>query len=448
MPKLRKIHWTKRSCPYCGAKVKKRLSVKILKITAIIVALIGLLLVHQAAVHATTPQVKIGEIKKTMNFAYIKISGIVTRYPSYGEDGSISFWIDDGTGEIMVKAYRADAEKLLKEKRIPGLGDKVTVEGTLRVREDFAYLIIEIPSKLIIEEAPLAGTFKVDQITEELLDKKVIVEGRVSNVRYLDSGAIIIYLMGARGDLQVYIPPIFTVLNLTLNVREGSYIKVKGVVQLYRGELEVVPRLPEDIQIEQITTKAEKTSIAEITEEKIGEIVEIQGKITYFRMYSSGILLKVADETGEIDVWITFEALGELDPQLLAPTAKIAVKGVVSVYKEKLEIKVNNPTDIQVIEEPKPVKVDIGLISEADVGMLYIIEGEIISVDQTSSGLKIVVKDQTGKITVWIWNSLLPEIPVEKLVEGAKIRVRGQIVLYKETLEIQPLTPQDIQVIT
>ena len=144
-------------CPYCGAKVKKRISVRLLKYSAVAMAILGLLLVQIVAVKTETPLYHVSEIKRSMNYAHIKMAGTVVRYPSIYEDGSMSFWIDDGTGEIMVKAYRFEANRLIENGLIPGVGDYVEVEGSIRIREEFQYLVVELPSKFKITWANETG---------------------------------------------------------------------------------------------------------------------------------------------------------------------------------------------------------------------------------------------------------------------------------------------------
>ena len=129
------------ACPYCGAHLTGRTSIRAVKIGAILLATVGLALLWFAAIHAEVPTIEIGQTGATMNMAYVRLEGHYTRAPSYDpESDYLSFWIEDDTGEIRVSAYRAETRQIIAEGRVPALGDLVEVAGTLRVREDLLSL--------------------------------------------------------------------------------------------------------------------------------------------------------------------------------------------------------------------------------------------------------------------------------------------------------------------
>ena len=436
-------------CPYCGARVKRRLSVRLLKIAAVILAVVGLLTVRFVAVYIQTPVVKVSEIKPSMNYAHIKMTGIVTRYPSLYSDGSLSFWIDDGTGEIMVKAYRFEAQELLQSGNVPAMGDRVEVEGSIRIREDFQYLVIDLPSKLVIVKPNVSGSYSPSEIGLEHLGLKVEVVGTASGVRETSSGGIILYLEDVGGSIQIYIPPILRVLGFNETIMDGVRLKVVGYVSLYQGELEVVPGMPQEIEVLSQVFEYGRVSIAMVNETLVGSIIEIEGEIVEVRTYSSGTLVKLDDGTGTLDVWIPIEIYSEHpNVAMIAPTAKARAKGLLAVYKDKLEIKVSRVEDFQLLEEPAIEITSIASITESDEGRLFMIQAEITDVVQLSAGLKLLVSDGTGTIAVWIWNDLLEQITIaDQFKPGVRIRVIGQLVIYKGTLELQPLSPESIEII-
>ncbi|MBU0702411.1 MAG: hypothetical protein KKC18_00900 [Chloroflexi bacterium] len=126
------------ACPHCGARLTGRISIRAVKIVAVILATVGLAILWFAATRAEVPLIQIGQAGATMNLAYVRIAGRCIRAPSYDPDGEyLSFSIGDETGEIRVSAYRAETRQIVAQNRAPALGDWVEVAGTLRVREDF-----------------------------------------------------------------------------------------------------------------------------------------------------------------------------------------------------------------------------------------------------------------------------------------------------------------------
>ena len=94
-------------CPHCGTDLKRRVRIRAFGIVAIVVAVIGVAVLLFFASRAPVPAVKIGDIASTSNYAYVRLAGVVSRGPNYNPDSqSITFWVRDDTGEIMVSAFR------------------------------------------------------------------------------------------------------------------------------------------------------------------------------------------------------------------------------------------------------------------------------------------------------------------------------------------------------
>ena len=125
------------ACPHCGARLTERISIRTVKIVAILLASVGLAVLWFAARRTEVSLIRIEQIGATMNMASVRVAGICSRTPTYDpKSGYLSFWIDDGTGEMRVSAYRAETEQIIAEKRVPALGDRIEVAGTLRIRQD------------------------------------------------------------------------------------------------------------------------------------------------------------------------------------------------------------------------------------------------------------------------------------------------------------------------
>src|SRR5512135_412962 len=101
-------------CPHCGADLKHRLRIRNFGFASIVVAILGLIVLWIFAAHAPIAQVKIRDVESSFNYAYVQIDGIVTRGPNYNPDSkSLTFFVRDDTGELMVSAFRATADDLI-----------------------------------------------------------------------------------------------------------------------------------------------------------------------------------------------------------------------------------------------------------------------------------------------------------------------------------------------
>ncbi|HEC36478.1 MAG TPA: hypothetical protein ENI39_08095, partial [Anaerolineae bacterium] len=134
------------ACPYCGARMAGRVSIRAVKAAAVVLATVGLAVLWLAATRSPVPRIQIGQASATTNMAYVQVQGWVVRGPDYYSDsGYLSFTVADDTGEIRVSAYRKEVSRLRAQGRIPALGDLVSVAGTLRVHEDGVALTVNVP---------------------------------------------------------------------------------------------------------------------------------------------------------------------------------------------------------------------------------------------------------------------------------------------------------------
>src|SRR5512136_91121 len=139
-------------CPLCGARLSRRMTIRAMRLLALGLATLGLSLLWWFATHSPIPTLKIGQAQATMNFAYVRVQGQVTRAPSHDPDsGYLSFWIEDETGEMLVSSYRATTQQLVESERMPFIGDRVTLEGALRMRPDNTSLTLNSADGLRIE---------------------------------------------------------------------------------------------------------------------------------------------------------------------------------------------------------------------------------------------------------------------------------------------------------
>ena len=131
-------------CPHCGADLRRRLQIRTFGLAAIAIAILGLIGLGVFATHTPIPAIKIADVQSTFNFAYVQIDGVVAREPSYNPTAqSLTFWVRDATGELLVSSFRAATQALIAADRVPAPGDTVSLQGTLRVRDTTPSLTID-----------------------------------------------------------------------------------------------------------------------------------------------------------------------------------------------------------------------------------------------------------------------------------------------------------------
>jgi len=127
-------------CPYCDADSARNPVFRGLRYGAVLLAVTGLFFLHLAARHSEIPLIKVSEITPMMNFALVRVSGVIEKKAyiarKKGRVESVSFTVDDGSGQIRVAAYSALARSVVDGKRVPAINKKVVVTGSLNVSAD------------------------------------------------------------------------------------------------------------------------------------------------------------------------------------------------------------------------------------------------------------------------------------------------------------------------
>ncbi|MBN1899683.1 MAG: hypothetical protein JW827_12990 [Spirochaetes bacterium] len=458
-------------CPYCGAHVEKRISIKFFRYGSLVFSFLGLLLLYFISTHKEIPLIKINQISPTMNFAYIRVRGIVFRYPSYDKQLDIlTLSLNDGTEDIIVKAYRATAKKLQKMKMIPKLGDLVDVEGTVRIRGAGRFLTINIPEKLkITYVAP--RSIRLDEISFSMVNQKVTVTGRVDNIRSYGNYASLFITDEAKKN-SIRIPLNYKILGENIPpLEEGFMVKVRGIVSYYSGYYNIVPISAKSIRTISKDTRIVQYNIKDITDELLDQTIKTKGLISKFRRFAKGVSLTLSDQNAFIDTVLwnnVYEVLSSKD--LIQEGSFISVTGKIGIYRGKLQITPKNPKNIQIIktqlvskdkseketieeEEEKSQVTEIPLtlitnITGADLGKTFHVKGIIIDYYEFSRGRNIILKDNSGQMGVVLWDNVLENIPeAEYLITGAELEVTGILGQYKTNMQLVPNSVEDIKII-
>ena len=441
------------ACPYCGATIHRRLSLRMAKVAAVVLALGGLLALWVAATHAEPPTLSIADVKNTMNWAYVRVQGTVTRYPAYDPaTGNLKFWVWDGSGDLMVTAYRAEAQALLDAGLIPTIGDQATIEGTLRIKEDFAYLTINAPQRMALRR-PEYVEMPIGQIGLDRLYEKVTLRGMVRAVREPYAGLMILEVRDVTGTVDVTIPADLVYLTGTPpEVRPGDYIQVQGAVSLYEESPQVILDDAKSlVLLDEAVPIAPEWAIGEITASDVGQMVSIEGQIAEVRPFSAGVKYTIEDGSGRITLLLWQDVdRAVAGREALIVGSKIAAQGLVSEYQGELEVVPELALDVQIVQarEVTYTPVDIGAITAEDVGAQVRIQGQIAQVTPFSAGVKYTVRDGTGEITLLLWSDVAEAVPRrEDLIAGAEISARGKVSEYHGELEIIPAAGTDVTVL-
>lgn len=438
------------TCPYCGAKQHGRIPVRVVKIAALLLATVGLLALWAIARTAAIPAVTAADAAGTLNMAYVQITGYVARSLSYDPVGGyLAFWVEDGTGEVRVSAYRDVTEELLAAGHIPALGDEVTVAGTLRIREDYVALTLNVPEHLALTRpAPLA--LKAGELT--VLDEglRVRLTGEVRRILTPYPGMTLITLRDDTGETVIAVSEVITTITGPLpEMAAGQGITVAGTVSLYKDTPQIVPADVADIQVgpRPVVAAAAARALGALSASDAGMLVEVAGRVVRLEGFNGGVKATLDDGQAQVVVLLWDSVYGALEsPTALDVGADIVAQGEVSVYQDELEVVPESAGDVRVVNAaPEIAWLEVGALRLTDAGRVVRLRGVLGEPKGFSAGVKVLLNDGTGEITVLLWNNLVTALP-QRPAAGQQVEVVGVVEEYRGELELIPRSVLDWRV--
>lgn len=191
------------------------------------------------------------------------------------------------------------------------------------------------------------GLTPIAELNEDYEGLKVKVSGRVIEVSEHSENHLFLKVKDDSGE--VISVPIFARMRAELdgNIRLLDNIQVTGQIEVYNEELELLPDKASSIQVVQTPY----LGLAKIDRDKLGQIVKVKGVISSQETVGNGNLLMNIKENGrELKVFIPF-SVAELEafPETQVGYS-VGVSGWLQLYYDELELKLENPANMEIIE--------------------------------------------------------------------------------------------------
>lgn len=447
---------TNEICPHCGTDLKHRMRIRTFGLLSIVVAVVGVAVLLFFASRAPVPTVQISDVESTSNYAYVQINGVVARGPNYNLDTqSITFWVRDASGEIMVSAFRDQTQGLITTDRVPAPGDTVTLQGTLRIREGSPSLTIDSADSVQLTRATAAATDRpIGSITPDDDLKGVRIVGVVRKIEAPFTGLKLITLRDATGAIDVALPTDFeAAFGATPPLTINQSIQVVGTVTKFEDTPQITVRRGADIMsLQEAVALARFAPLSEITEAQAGQWARTQGEIVKITPGEKNTKLTLSDKDKRLTVLIWPDAWAVLPQADFQEGAQLAVQGEVNLFRGELEIVPELASDLEVMVRAAPVEAlakPIGSITSDDVKSVIVTQGTIKKATSFSSGGRYELSDPSGTLTLLVWNdNIAAQKQQEVLIVGTTLSVTGEIDEFNKQLEIVPRSLADIVVIS
>jgi DNA/RNA endonuclease YhcR with UshA esterase domain len=442
------------TCPRCGASLTARLPLQILRYGALVIALGGVLALLYAARGTPVPRLRIGEIAAAQNLAYVEISGTVSQPPDYDpETQSLSFRVDDGSGDLLVSVFRDETTALARLGRVPAVGDRVTVQGTLRVREDFTGLILNAADALSLER-PTPLPMVIGAINADTQYQAVVLTARVIRIRSPYPALTLITLQDPTGQMDAALDEATRLLTGDPPaLAPGDVVRLSGVVTLFKGEPQIalasstaIELLPSDAALENFLIAPEE--VAPIASVRVGAVARVEGTVIAVESLPAAFTFTLSDDSGALTLYLRDEVYPGVDGvEGLRLGARVQAVGLVESFEGKMQITPDSAEDVTLLAPAPPPQTltairDIGL---AQVGQTATIVGKIVASADFSNGIRLSVDDGAGVIIVLLWDNVLTYAPArEQLSPGQAVQVTGTISQFQGALEIAPQIGFDV----
>ena len=197
-------------------------------------------------------------------------------------------------------------------------------------------------------------TLSTGGVTAAHIGQRVTIGGGIVEVVRFSSG-VKFYVDDGSGPVAVWIPQeTFAQLPNPAGWIVGSKVRASGQVQTYKDELEVVPQAPGDMVVLVAATPQPVviTHMGDLSVDRKGERVTVQGAILEVRPFSSGVKYLLQDDTGQV-VLLLWQDVHDAVPEVerLAVGAIVQAAGEVDEYRGELQVIPSWGGDVLIQEE-------------------------------------------------------------------------------------------------
>lgn len=231
----------------------------------------------------------------------------------------------------------------------------------------------------------------------------------------------------------------------------GDWVSVAGTLRVREDGLSMTVNVPAHLEV--VRPEAQLREIGTLSTRDHLLRVRVRGQVWQVRQVGQGlVLVTLRDATGSIDVAVgaTLEELtGALLP--LEPGQSVEVAATVDLYRDTPQLVPATVHDFVLLEEPVMLAqpAPIATLTAQDVGRLVVLHGLVTRSERFSSGLRLLLDDGTGSIAVVLWDDVWGSLVGEQAVAiGAQVQVTGEVVVYRDELELVPLRAADVELLS
>ena len=469
-------------CPYCGSKVEKRMSLVAIRWAAVLLATLGLFLLFLMAKYRDIPVVKLGDVKATMNFAQIRVEGVAdSDARTFRSGGGMGFNFSDGTGTIMVFISQKQAQEMVARNLVPKAGDQVSFAGGLNISDDKSSMRLLSVDEFQVVRAP-AATLRLADVSTDLKGSSITVQGKVMDLFPPPANSKRPYALKLQDDsgeqtINFWQTEYDQIANKDVLV--GAYVRARVSVAAYQDNLQLKLASGQDLEIldgppaaAAYASPAQKAaatyqqsapaprdfsrgrsvaatslSVSAVTAAQAGQTVRVRGRVASVSPPKEGtkqpfaVVLQEGDASLRATYWSNVNDVITVKP---TPGALFEMEGVVEVYQDKPQLKVNSGYKVMLVDDvPASAPavdvskaVPVSAITAAELGQTRTVQGTLGAPRALRGGVTYALTDDSGTIDLVLWESIIPAEVLNALEEGARVAAVGEVKEYQGKLQI------------
>jgi DNA/RNA endonuclease YhcR with UshA esterase domain len=179
----------------------------------------------------------------------VTVEGTVAGAESFSS--GFKFTLDDGSGQIVLLMWHEvyddcwDAARINLGAQVRATGQVGQYEGQLQIQPDFGGDVQAVEGA-----APWPIRREIGSLSGADAGQRVMIEGTVVRVEGLES-AVKVFVGDGSGEVVVFVwrNVLNRISSNTALGTPGSRVRIVGTVEVYRGNLEVTPTLPNDVVV-------------------------------------------------------------------------------------------------------------------------------------------------------------------------------------------------------
>ncbi len=283
-----------------------------------------------------------------MNFAYVRVSGTVVNYPIVDSaSGLFSIVVRDRTGDIRIAIVSSSLIKSPTAIELPMPGDRVSVDGNLRVREGEPTIWVHDPASIEVDHG-VSAKIQLAGLEAFAPGEKIEFEAQIRSIR--ETATVRIFsVRDGNASVDVVTPlKLEAYYGRLQSPAVGDWVSISGAVGEYHQMREVLTDGSTGITRLPLAHEWDVRSIGALTRPLNGTWVAVSGTVRDVKHVGSATRIAIDDEQAKALTVVMYESW-QLVPfsSTLRPGATIAAQGLLIADRGTVpELRPELPIDI------------------------------------------------------------------------------------------------------